>query len=567
MHNARAQAFAQPSRVLVVARDVAMARAACAELLRRGASVSAAPGIKEAAALVRQRPFDSILVHGREDAGATALLLKLLKAEALGEPRILLLVDPEQASAFMQSVPLADEVVASTLEAGRIADAAGVTEAAPEVFHAPAVATPVRHRILTLPTPLAREDIPADVAQISQRGEVPDAVILTDPSGVNLITAWMSAAAAAVVPVIDASGLAPQRADIAMPVNNQHDITRVLSKTQALTDRMRALPESYFRSSDPRAMILARLAVRERDIAPMRDVTLKSTVRFADEMAVPGLAPHAESLVRTGHMTRKFFDKIQCCPSCTSARVQVREECAKCRSADTVEEPIIHHLRCGYQGPERDFRVHDRMMCPKCRQHLEHFSVDYDKPGALVVCNDCGHSTGDSAIGFTCLDCDSHHDTAKMQIRTIYRYALTETGREAAFQAPLQERGSTPTAELSIQQRLADFSRQQSAQHAPHAVIFIKLDATGEARKAAGEYIWKDTVALYSSILHEMFSNETQIVEAGDRFLVLIGNEPEEKVRIALPEIRQELEKTLRHAIGARYDVIGADQLRRMIAN
>ncbi|MGL4494799.1 MAG: hypothetical protein ACRCUX_03230, partial [Beijerinckiaceae bacterium] len=103
--------------------------------------------------------------------------------------------------------------------------------------------------------------------------------------------------------------------------------------------------------------------------------------------------------------------------------------------------------------------------------------------------------------------------------------------------------------------------------HTPHAVLFIKLDATGEARKAAGEHMWNDTVALYDAILREMFTANTQILEAGDRYLVLIGNEPEEKVRIALPEIRQELEKTLRFSVGARYDVIGADQLRRMLSH
>lgn len=567
MLHSSAQAFAQPSRVLVVAQDAETARAACAEILKRGGAVSAAPGIKEAAQIVRQRQFDTIIVYGREDAAATALFLKLLKAEALGDPRILLLVDPEQASAFMQSVTLADEVVSSNIPASRIADAAGVAEEAPDVFHAPAVVTPVRHKILALPTPLAKENVPADVAQLAQRGEVPDAIILTDPSGVNLITAWMSAAAAAVVPVIDASGMAAQRADISMPVHTAQDMHRALGKAQALTDRMRALPESYFRTSDPRAMILARLAVRERDMNAARDVTLKSTVRFADEAVVPGLMPIAESLVRTGHMARKFFDKIQCCPSCTSARVQVREECAKCRSGNTTEEPIIHHLRCGYQGPERDFQKDDRMQCPKCRHHLEHFSVDYDKPGAMTVCNDCGHSTGDSAVGFSCLDCDTRHDTAQMQVRTIYHYQLTETGREAAFQAPLEERGAAPANDNSIQSALANFSRNNQQSHNPHAVIFIKLDASGEARKAAGEHIWKDTVALYSSILREMFNTNTSVLEAGDRFLVLISNENEEKVRIALPDIRQELEKNLRYSVGARYDVIGGEQLRRMLSH
>ncbi|MGL4324452.1 MAG: hypothetical protein ACRCTD_10475, partial [Beijerinckiaceae bacterium] len=450
MSHAKAHAFATTSRVLVVAQEPETTRAACAEILRRGGVVSAAPGIKEAAMLARQRLFDTILVHAREDAGATALLLKLLKAEAIGDPRILLLVDPDQASAFMQSVPVADDVLASTSPAARIADVAGIAEEAPEAFHAPAVVTEIRHKILALPTPMAKEMLPTDVAQIAHRGEVPDAIILTDPSGANLITAWMSAAAAAVVPVIDASGRGHHRADVMMSASTPHEIERAIAKVQSLTERMRALPDSYFRTLDPRSMVLARLAVRERDMIPARDASLASTMRFFDESVVPGLLPVAESLVRTGHMARKFFDKIQCCPSCTSARVQVREECAKCRSGDTCEEPIIHHLRCGYQGPERDFRTGERMMCPKCRHHLEHFSVDYDKPGALIVCNGCGHSTGDSAIGFTCLDCSSHHDTSKMHIKTVYSYQLSETGREAAFQAPLDERGAAPVRTQSI---------------------------------------------------------------------------------------------------------------------
>ncbi|MGL5733648.1 MAG: hypothetical protein ACRCYS_02185, partial [Beijerinckiaceae bacterium] len=368
-------------------------------------------------------------------------------------------------------------------------------------------------------------------------------------------------------PVIDATGRARHRADVVASIDHPRALSRMAEKLQPLTHRMRALPESYFRTADPRSMLLARLAVRERAAAPVHDVSLQSTVRFGDELAVPGLTPVAESLVRTGHMSRKFFNRIQCCPSCTSARVQVREECAKCRSGDTVEEPIIHHLRCGYQGPERDFRQGDRMMCPKCRHHLEHFSVDYDKPGALVVCNGCGHSTGDSAIGFTCLDCGVHNDTSKMVAKTIYSYHLTDIGNEAAFAAPLDVGASGPQRDISIQSALNEFSRRHSQAHTPHAVLFIKLDATGEARKAAGEHMWNDTVALYDAILREMFTANTQILEAGDRYLVLIGNEPEEKVRIALPEIRQELEKTLRFSVGARYDVIGADQLRRMLSH
>jgi hypothetical protein len=246
--------------------------------------------------------------------------------------------------------------------------------------------------------------------------------------------------------------------------------------------------------------------------------------------------------------------------------VLVREECSKCRSGDISEEPVIHHLRCGYQGPERDFRKDDRLVCPKCRNHLEHFSVDYDKPGRLFVCNDCGQTTGDASIGFTCLDCGEHCDTAQMQAKTIHSYALTETGREAAFLAPMQARGRQASSEAApIRSALEEFVARQKSAGTSYAALFIRLDATGEAKAAAGAKHWNDTQALFASILREIFTEATQIVESGDSYLVLVPNTPAEKISIALPEIRQELEKTLRYPVGARYDVLAPDVLEKFI--
>ncbi len=98
-------------------------------------------------------------------------------------------------------------------------------------------------------------------------------------------------------------------------------------------------------------MLLARLAVRDRAMTARRDPSLKEIVAYADDTAVGGALHQAETLARMGLLERRFFEKVQCCPSCSSSRLLVREECSKCRSADVVEEPIIHHLRCGYQGP------------------------------------------------------------------------------------------------------------------------------------------------------------------------------------------------------------------------
>ncbi|MGL4727548.1 MAG: hypothetical protein ACRCWO_02220, partial [Bosea sp. (in: a-proteobacteria)] len=91
------------SRVLVVAGDATAIAPVCAELMRRGAACAMSSGVTEAAESVRATEYDTILVHAREGAPETLLLLQLLKAQAIGNPRVLLLVDPEQATAYSKS--------------------------------------------------------------------------------------------------------------------------------------------------------------------------------------------------------------------------------------------------------------------------------------------------------------------------------------------------------------------------------------------------------------------------------------------------------------------------------
>ncbi len=551
------------ARVLVVAQDAAAVAPVCAEFMRRGAALGVVSDVRQTTEAVQANAYDTILVHAREGAPETLLLLQLLKAQAVGQPKILLLVDPEKATAYTQGAQLADAMLASTIAPARIAEVAGVEAEAPPELNLPAVAVEQKQTILCLPAPLSEELLPEGVRQQRERGQTPDLVVLTDPSGANLITSWMSAAAAAVVPVVDASGRAAHRADAAVSTLNGRGLAETIRAVEPMMERVRQLPESYFRTRDARAMLMARLAVREREMGPVRDPALKATFRFFDESAVAGVTPVAESLVRTGHMARRFFDRLHACPSCQSSRLSVREECSNCRSGDIHEEPIIHHLRCGYQGPERDFKLPDgSMKCPKCTHALEHFSVDYDKPGALFICNDCNHTTGDAAIGFVCLDCEGHHDAEKVKTKTVYRYALTDAGKEAAFQPPIEERGGGEGAEgPSVRERVRRFAQAHQASGKPYAVLMIRLDATGEARKAAGERLWTESVALYASILRELFNGSTEIIELGETWLVLVGDETREKVETALPDIRAELEKTMRTPLGARYDVLGADQL------
>ncbi|MGL4243677.1 MAG: hypothetical protein ACRCTI_21390, partial [Beijerinckiaceae bacterium] len=477
-------------RVLVVAADAAATAPLCLELTRRGASVSALADISRAADAARQQQFDIIFVYAREDANATALFLQMLKAEALGSPRILLLVDPDRASDHGASMFVSDEMLASSLAPERLADATGIgVEAeAPKAQHLPAVYAEPKIKVLALPAGISRDLLPKTVAHV-ERGEIPDAIILTEPDGDAAISAWMSAATAAVVPIIDATGRNRDRSDLTIGTLSGLGIAEAMEMVKPMTARMRQLPEAYHRTRDPKQMLLARLAVRDRGMTANRDAGLKEIVSYKDESAIGGVMHQAEQLKRLGLLKAKFFDKLQCCPSCSSSRLLVREECSKCRSADIVEEPILHHLRCGYQGPERDFRNGAELTCPKCRQHCEHFSVDYDKPGALVLCNGCGHSTGDAEVGFSCIDCDNGFSSDKATTRTVYEYELTDEGRRSAFEPPLAGYGESAEADDrgSVRDRLRRFLRRNTDAGKSCAALMIKIDPEQETQKAIGD--------------------------------------------------------------------------------
>ncbi len=568
MNRAYTQAASAVERVLVVAADATATAPLCLEMMRRGASVSAMTEIAPATAAVRLHPFDIILVTAREDANATALFLQLLKAEALGSPKILLLVDPQNAVNYGQAIFTADEMLASTLNPERIADATGigVDVEAPAAMHLPAVFAVPKTKILALPAGISRDLLPRGVAEV-ERGEIPDAIILTEPDGDDAISAWMSAATAAVIPVIDVTGMNAARADISIGSLNNLGITEALEMLKPLTMRMKQLPEAYHRTRDPKHMLLARLAVRDRAMQAQRNPVIRDIVAYRDETAIGGVLHHAEALARIGLLKRTFFDKVQCCPSCTSARLLVREECSRCRSADIVEEPIIHHLRCGYQGPERDFRVGRDLVCPKCSLHCEHFSVDYDKPGILVICNECNHTTGEAEVGFKCLDCDNGFAADMATTRTFHEYDLTDTGRQSAFDPPLGGYGDTgDDAEgMGIRDRLKRFVKKHADSGQQCAALMIKVDPERTTQKAIGDKRFHQALALYASILREVFEQEVEIIEATTTFLVLINNEKSGNVEVSLPDIRRELEQNLAVDLKARYHVFGPDEITTLL--
>jgi hypothetical protein len=416
-------------------------------------------------------------------------------------------------------------------------------------------------RLLALPGPLDDTALGAGVIQATQ-GEHPDVVLLTQRNAAPLLPTVLGSGIAAVVPVVDASGIVPSyaanggRADVHIRSLNRSSLADALTMLAPMVERMRSLPTAILESSDSRINLLARLMVRDRGMEPRRDPAARTTVAFDDERAIPGAATCATELVALGLLEPHFYDTVTVCSHCDSGRLCVRERCPACGSTHLLDEPVIHHLRCAYQAPEHEFRQSSGMTCPKCRGSLLHFSVDYDRPGSVAYCRACSHVSGETAVGFLCLDCSAEIDAPDVAAREIQRYELTSAAHDCLSNAlPLPALATRVDAAVH---RIREFAARQAASGAPFCVLAVEMEAAPDKPRGRS---FQQTCSLVSSLMRETFTPETEIVESAPRFFALLANDTKPEVEHALPEIRAALERFLSSRIPIHYRVYAADEI------
>ena len=422
--------------------------------------------------------------------------------------------------------------------------------------------------LLCVPNKSECASIPNGARYVYARGETPDVVVLTEANSTGLIANYLQPSVAAIVPVVDVSGEHGCGSagtygcvDLCLEATNSFALTEALLILKPMIDRVRALPQSVIMSTDPKRVLLARLAVRGRDMEPARDPSVRETIVYPDATAVPDARALAEELVCLGLLERQFFDKLITCPCCDSARLSVRECCSACHSTDLTEEPVIHHLRCSTQAPEPDFRHGTMLICPKCRLYLEHFSVDYDQPGSVMLCRKCGYISTDPAVGFTCLDCQAEGGTDETGTSVVWRYRLTEAGlARVKCDASMPARVSDHALD-----RLKTFVSREEAAERPFCVFASRLtQPAGVDRR-----LWEQTCALFGRLFQEVFTPETEIIDAvvgaTPVFLALLAEDCKAEVERAIPDIRMDLERHLSVRPRVNYAVFGPDELTRIL--
>ncbi len=430
-----------PSRILVVEDDDLQQAMLTAALASRGYEVEVASDGLTAVHELRAGGYDLALIDynlPEIDGLASARLLRDLMAEE-DRPKLIAVTAAADSLGIREaSWRVFDAVVPKSLELSalltivdthlRAATAVQTARAAETAWRelglgdAPAV-IPLRHL-----TP-AQAQLLRCYFDLSGRRE-PEAVLLLGPEAADDAVAARAQSPHFALPFVDLTG-GYAGADASFSAADRSTWGAVASVITRFAERRRSLARGALQAADLDTRLLAYVFLSGRPFQPAPDFASRECVHY------PGFFPDgearlaAERLAGRGLLDRRFFERFHACGSCGSSRLNAREECPACHSAQLREVPLIHHFRCAHQAPEADFARGPHLVCPKCRQHLRHYGSDYDKPGTAVACGGCAVVSPEPAVGFSCLDCGARTGGDAAPKRDVFGYALTDKGAAA----------------------------------------------------------------------------------------------------------------------------------------
>ncbi|WP_321448617.1 response regulator [uncultured Cohaesibacter sp.] len=317
--------------------------------------------------------------------------------------------------------------------------------------------------------------------------------------------------------------------------------------------------------------LLTRLFIADRSLQPHYASQSRSGVAFNIPLDSETVLQEATTLQQSGFLHARFFDRFHVCNNCGSAHFNIREECPSCHSSNLTESAYIHHFKCAHQAPEDDFIQGDELICPKCRQRLLHFGSDYDKPGIVVSCQSCGHTTSEPDVGFVCLDCHSRFSGDAVETRDVYHYDLQEKARDylrigPSFMGVTQNILSFSDLPLDIIVALNEQAKRFNELGESFALLEIRYQKARELEQDAGPRQFIQTRELFIETLRGIFSSvlgpEGHRIVKGHRsdFAILKKTAPEE-IRSALAGITEQARQPLRLDPGVQITAFGPGDL------
>ncbi len=410
-----------------------------------------------------------------------------------------------------------------------------------------------------------------DANQLSARGMQAtlgdprfDGILIREPvTPDELVTLWHRKALFA-LPVIDLTGTLGAKADLDASKLSAQDAELIAQLIRRFQDARTRLHRDLLFSEDLGEELLGRVFVSGHALTAARDPASKRLVSYNTTLSGPLVAREAEALSDQGLFKREFFDRFHVCARCKSSRMHVREECPKCRSAELVEEPYLHHFKCAYQGPESEFRQGDQLVCPKCRRELSHFGYDYDRPGSMLVCKACGHAGSDPAVGFICLDCGAHANSDSCRTRDVYSYQLTDQGVGFAeygrsFLGKARDALRLADLPLELVVALNTAAKQFNEEKIPFTLVNIAYEKEREITAEHGARAFAQSRDLFIENMRAALPKTDLVVKGQAYDFALLRDIEPKQARGDFDKLREAARATVRFDPGAKFQAFGPE--------
>ena len=222
---------------------------------------------------------------------------------------------------------------------------------------------------------------------------------------------------------------------------------------------------------DKRVLFLQRLVSRRIGaLKPQFNLHSPYGFFYPEAQEVFGVEPggeidHLHHLAELGHLDQEFFERIHLCCYCKHHSLNFREVCPSCGSSNAAITDMLHHYRCGYIGPESEFKDGIRYTCPKCNHGLRHIGIDYERPSTNYACGSCRHIFTDPKISCQCLHCGQAFDVSRALNFTLYTYRITAQGTLAAAKGEIETATASPgLVDATLDVYTSEFFEERLAQ-------------------------------------------------------------------------------------------------------
>lgn len=162
------------------------------------------------------------------------------------------------------------------------------------------------------------------------------------------------------------------------------------------------------------------------ETGPGGSIEYPTAARLLDDRDDP-VVDVLERFGARGILDGEFVSKVYSCPECSAQGMQYTTACPACESAHTIETTVLEHQACGFTGPESRFEHEEGPVCPECETRVREDDLDRAKQ---YVCKECDETFETPEHRLWCQDCLYMFPPEETIERALYRYRITDDGRE-----------------------------------------------------------------------------------------------------------------------------------------